>query len=226
MPESLEKLAVVPEPGDNCAVAVADIPAGTQVVIGGEIVRLPHLVMEGHRFVIAPIPAGGPLTSWLTPFATAVRDLSPGDYVCTDQSLALLKDRGVEGLPEVASAANVPLDPYQLDESALVIGEQVPPVEQPATFLGYDRGDGRVGTRNHVVICGVTSRGASFATALAKRFAGRETEGFDGVVALAHTEAGEDTAPTTPSSCCRCWPVRSAIPTWPRSCWWTPRAPP
>ena len=208
MTESLEKLAVVPEPGDNCAVAVVDIPAGTQIMIPGEVrrlsergtseskpVTLPHLVMEGHRFVIAPIPAGEPLTSWLTPFATAVRDLAPGDYVCTEQSLGLLQERGVEGLPEVASAANVPLDPYQLDESALVIGEQVPPVDDPATFLGYDRGDGRVGTRNHIVICGVTSRGASFATALAKRFAGRETAGFDGVVAFAHTEAGEDTRP-------------------------------
>ncbi|GAB3926763.1 hypothetical protein GCM10027613_41460 [Microlunatus endophyticus] len=54
-----------------------------------------------------------------------------------------------------------------------------------------------MGTRNHVVIVGVTSRSGGFATELAKRLAERHpaTDTFDGVVAVAHTEAGEDTRP-------------------------------
>lgn len=194
--------AVIPEPGDNCALVSRDLEAGTVIDFGGVsglgAVTLPHRVMEGHRIVIAPVAEGQPLLSWNTPFATALRDLVPGDYVCTQPVLEALAARHVRGLPEAASAANVWLDPYQLDESSLVIGEQVPPVQDElSTFAGFRRSNGRVGTRNHVVIVGVTSRSGAFATELARRLAARfpVDDHFDGVVAVAHTEAGEDTRP-------------------------------
>lgn len=191
----LKRVAVIPEDGDNAAVAIADTPAGTRISHQGTEFALAHAVMEGHRFIIAPVTAGAAITSWNTIFATATRDLTPGDYVCTEQSLQTLRDRHIEGLPATASAANVPLDPYRLDESAVNLGDQVPRVDEPATFAGHLRPDGAVGTRNHIAIIGVTSRGASFATRLAKQFAGRENDNFDGVVPVAHTEAGEDTRP-------------------------------
>lgn len=191
----LKTYAVVPEEGDNAAVAIADTPAGTRISFQGKEFTLAHNVMEGHRFIIAPVSAGDAITSWNTIFASATRDLAPGDYVCTEQSLQTLRDRHIEGLPESASAANVPLDPYRLDESAVNVGDQVPLVDTPATFAGYRRTDGAVGTRNHIAVIGVTSRGASFATRLAKKFDGRATDTFDGVVPVAHTEAGEDNRP-------------------------------
>lgn len=191
----LKSVAVIPEDGDNAAVAIADTPAGTRISHQGKEFALAHAVMEGHRFIISPVETAAAITSWNTIFATATRDLVPGDYVCTEQSLQTLRDRHIEGLPESASAANVPLDPYRLDESAVNVGEQVPAVAEPATFAGHLRPDGAVGTRNHIAVIGVTSRGASFATRLAKEFAGRESENFDGVVPVAHTEAGEDTRP-------------------------------
>jgi altronate dehydratase len=157
--------------------------------------------MEGHRIVISPIAEGEALLSWNTPFATALRDLQPGDYVCTQPVLDALAVRHVPGLPAEPSAANVWLDPYQLDESSLVLGDQVPrvaPEHDPlGTFDGFLRSNGSVGTRNHVVIVGVTSRSGAFATELARRLAERfpADEHFDGVVPMAHTEAGEDTRP-------------------------------
>lgn len=197
-----DRVAVVPETGDNCAVVSVDLEAGTIVDFGGVgglgPVRLPHRVMEGHRFVIAPIAEGAALLSWNTPFGTAVRDLVPGDYVCTEPVLQALTARKVPGLPAEPSALNVPLDPYELDESALVLGEQVGPVQDRlSTFAGFERSNGTVGTRNHVVIVGVTSRSGAFATELARRLAVRfpADDHFDGVVAVAHTEAGEDTRP-------------------------------
>ncbi|SDT47538.1 UxaA family hydrolase [Microlunatus soli] len=197
-----DRVAVVPEPGDNCALVSRDLEAGTVVDFGGRgglgEVRLPHRVMEGHRFVIAPIPDGAALLSWNTPFATALRDLVPGDYVCTEPVLEALAARKVPGLPAEPSALNVPLDPYQLDEQSLVLGEQVAPVQDRlSTFAGYRRSNGTVGTRNHVVIVGVTSRSGAFATELARRLATRfpADDHFDGVVAVAHTEAGEETRP-------------------------------
>ncbi|WP_246486788.1 UxaA family hydrolase [Kribbella qitaiheensis] len=133
------------------------------------------------------------MLSWHTPFARARRDLQIGDYVCTPTSLAAVSARGVEGLPSEPSAENEPLDPYKLDENALVLGQQVTSVEQPGTFLGYPREQGPAGTRNHVVLLATSSRSSGFVTELAKKFAG--AEGFDGVVPVAHTEGGEQGTP-------------------------------
>src|SRR3954451_10167968 len=195
----LSDVAVLPEPGDNVAIVSRDLDPGTRLRdAAGHEIALPNRVLEGHRVVVQPIPAGEPLLSWSTPFARAYRDLLPGDYVCTATSLGALADRGVSGLPELPSASNVPLDPYRLDESALHVGEQIDREPRPRSFLGYPRERGLAGTRNHVVVIGATSRSSAFVTELARRLADRypaRPEGFDGVVPVAHTEAGETTAP-------------------------------
>lgn len=191
----LSAVGVRPEPGDNAAIVSRDLAPGTRIRISGEVVTLRHHVLEGHRIVVAPTAAGEPLLSWSTPFARAQADLAPGDYVCTPASLAALRARGVDGLPAAHTAVNEPLDPYRLDEPALHIGEQVALVEQPRTFLGYPRGRGPAGTRNHVVVLGVTSRSGAFVTELARRLSRRPHPAFDGVVPVAHTEAGEDQRP-------------------------------
>lgn len=195
----LSDVAVLPEPSDNVAIVSRDLDPGTRLRdAAGHEMALPHRVLEGHRVVVQPIPVGEPLLSWSTPFARANRDLLPGDYVCTATSLAALADRGVSGLPELPSASNVPLDPYRLDESALHVGEQLDRERRPRSFLGYARERGLAGTRNHVVVIGATSRSSAFVTELARRLADRHParpEGFDGVVPVAHTEAGETTAP-------------------------------
>jgi len=188
-------IAVLPEPGDNVAIATRTLHPDSVVVHEGVEVRLPHTVLEGHRFVARPIGKGEPLLSWSTPFARAQRDLAVGDCVCTPSSLGNLQARGVSGLPASATAANVSLDPYRLDEAALRLGAQVDPVEVPATFLGYAREHGAAGTRNHVAVIGATSRSGAFVTELARRLAQDQPAGFDGVVPVAHTEGGEEHAP-------------------------------
>ncbi|MEU4190470.1 UxaA family hydrolase [Kribbella sp. NPDC026611] len=188
-----EQIGVRPEPGDNVAIASRRLEAGTELELDGTTITLPHTVLEGHRFVVTPIPTGAALTSWNTPFARASRDLEPGDYVCTPTSLAAVTARGVEGLPTEPSATNEPLDPYELDENALHFGQQVAGVEQPGTFLGYPREQGPAGTRNHVVLMATSSRSSGFVTELARRFDGAAAG--DGVVPVAHTEGGEDEVP-------------------------------
>jgi altronate dehydratase len=181
-----EEIGVLPEPEDNVAIASSRIEAGTVVDFAGTAVTLPHTVLEGHRFVARAVAEGEPLLSWSTPFARARRDLAVGDYVCTPSSLASVSGRGVPGLPPEPSAENVPLDPFRLDETALRLGEQVDPVAQPRTFLGYRRERGPAGTRNHVVLVATSTRSSAFVTELAKRF------GADSpVVPVAHTEGGE-----------------------------------
>ena len=188
-----EQIGVLPEPGDNVAIASRRLEAGTEVELDGATITLPHTVLEGHRFVVAPVATGAALTSWNTAFARASRDLVPGDYVCTPTSLAAVTARGVDGLPGEPSATNEPLDPFELDESALHFGAQVTSVEQPGTFLGYPRAQGPAGTRNHVVLLATSSRSSGFVTELARRFDGAAAG--DGVVPVAHTEGGEDEVP-------------------------------
>ncbi len=188
-----EEIGVLPEPGDNVAIASRRLDAGTEVELDGTTITLPHTVLEGHRFVVVPVATGDALTSWNTAFARASRDLVPGDYVCTPTSLAAVTARGVDGLPDEPSATNEPLDPFELDESALHFGAQVTSVEQPGTFLGYPREQGPAGTRNHVVLLATSSRSSGFVTELARRFDGAAAG--DGVVPVAHTEGGEDEVP-------------------------------
>ncbi|TDO54390.1 altronate dehydratase [Kribbella sp. VKM Ac-2527] len=188
-----EEVAVVPEPGDNAAICSRRLEAGTVIDVGGTAVTLPHTVLEGHRIVVHPVRAGEAITSWQTPFARALRDLEPGDYICTPTSLAALTARGVDGLPVEPSAENEPLDPFVLDENALNFGAQVTSVEQPGTFLGYPRDQGPAGTRNHVVLLATSSLSSGFVTELARRFDGAAAG--DGVVPVAHTEGGEEGTP-------------------------------
>ena len=188
-----DEVGVLPEPEDNAAICSRRLDAGTPIDLDGTVVTLPHTILEGHRFIVRPVRAGEAITSWNTPFARASRDLEIGDYVCTPTSLAAVTARGVEGLPAEPSATNEPLDPYQLDESALNFGAQVTSVEQPGTFLGYPREQGAAGTRNHVVLMATSSRSSGFVTELARRFDGAAAG--DGVVPVAHTEGGEDEVP-------------------------------
>jgi altronate dehydratase len=191
----IAEVAVRPEPGDNAAIVARDLDPGTRLRIDAAVVELPHRVLEGHRVVVEQVSEGGDLLSWSTPFARARRDLRPGDCICTPSSLAALRDRGVTGLPGQPTAENVSLEPYELDEAALHLGEQIEPAPEPRTFLGYARARGAAGTRNHVVVIGATSRSSAFVTELARRLAAVQPGGFDGVVPVAHTEAGEDERP-------------------------------
>lgn len=194
-PVELAAVAIRPEAADNVAIVTRDLDPGTVIRNGDAAFTLDHRVLEGHRIVVEPIQDGGPLLSWSTPFARARGDRAPGDYVCTATSLAALRSRGVLDLPEGPTAVNEPLDPYRLDEAALHIGTQLGGATPARTFLGHPRRDGRVGTRNHVVILGVSADCGAFVTALATRLQAHAPAGMDGVVPVAHTEAGEAERP-------------------------------
>ena len=101
-------------------------------------------------------------------------------------------------LPEGPNFSDAELEPYVLDEEQFRPGEQVPFHDEPRTFMGYRRGAGRgVGTRNYVVVMGVTSRLTGFVRALELEMKGvADTyENVDGIVCVAHTEGGEERTP-------------------------------
>src|SRR5215210_6459679 len=107
------------------------------------------------------------------------------------------RDAGLN-LPEEPNFRDAELEPYVLDEEHFRPGEQVPLHDEPRTFMGYRRGPGRgVGTRNYIVVMGVTSRLTGFVRALELEMNGVADayENVDGIVCVAHTEGGEDRTP-------------------------------
>jgi altronate dehydratase len=101
-------------------------------------------------------------------------------------------------LPEEPNFRDAELEPYVLDEDHFRPGEQVPLHDQPRTFMGYRRGAGRgVGTRNYIVLMGVTSRLTGFVRALELEMNGVADayKNVDGIVCVAHTEGGEERTP-------------------------------
>ena len=186
-----ERVARVPAAHDNVAIATRRLEAGTVVADGRGAFRLPHTVLEGHRFVRVPIAQGARLTSWGLPFGIAARDLSPGEYVCNEKILAALAERDIDFvLPEAANFTDT-IETYALDEASFAPGEQVGRAASAATFDGYRRPGGRgVGTRNFVVVLATTSRSNGFVREVADRAAARAPGGIDGVVAVTHTEGG------------------------------------
>ena len=200
MPDILlfDDVARIPKDGDNVAIIGRRLEAGTTVRRGTQELTLPHTVLEGHRIIVDPIGRGETLLSWGLPFGIALHDLVPGAYVCNASILETLAGRwGDFMLPNEPNFQDH-VSTYVLDESAFTPGPQIAPAASPATFGGFGRpGTRGVGTRNFVVVIGMTSRTASFAEALAQRFAEvRQTfPNVDGVVAVKHTEGDGEINP-------------------------------
>ena len=189
----------LPAPGDNVAMATRRLEAGTRVSYGGSEFEIPHTILEGHRFAVEPVEKGEDLLSWGLRFGRAVRDIAPGDYACNGKILKVLAERHVDfELPSEPNFSDAELEPYVLDEDGFRPGEQVPLRDEPRTFMGYRRGPGRgVGTRNYVVLMGLTSRLTGFVRALELEMNGVADayENVDGIVCVAHTEGGEERTP-------------------------------
>ncbi|MCZ6557076.1 MAG: UxaA family hydrolase [SAR324 cluster bacterium] len=188
----------LPVPGDNVAIAVRRLEGGTRITRQGAEFVLSHTVLEGHRFAVLPIAPGEPLLSWGLTFGEAVRPLAPGDYLCNARILAALRQRKVDfPLPEEENFSDY-LVRYQLNEAEFRPGSQVAREEDGLTFMGFERGASRgVGTRNHLLVLGTSSHTASLVRILAERLheQAEPSGGFDGVVAMAHTEGGGEEQP-------------------------------
>jgi hypothetical protein len=150
-----------PEPGDNAAIAVKTVDAGSPIILEGLVIcpAAPFTVLEGHRVAVLPVEEGGALLSWGKSFGLATRDLAPGDYVCNYKVLKVLKQRRSVTFryPDSPTFTDLLLPPVVLDRDAFVVGEPTPsppPGSPPRTFDGFVR-EGPIGsgTRNFIVIC-------------------------------------------------------------------------
>lgn len=154
---------LVVDPRDDVAVALRGVAAGDVVAEG---VTAMADIPAGHKIALRSIAAGEDVRKYGWPIGHATQAIAPGAHV---HSHNLATSLSGEETYAYAPAASEPL-----------------PVGSAATFQGYRRSDGRVGTRNEIwVFCtvGCVARTAQKIAAEAdRRFKGR----IDGVHALTH----------------------------------------
>lgn len=196
--EPFDQLCRLPSPQDNCAVATRRLERGQRIIFKNEVLQLDSTVLEGHRLAICSIPEGSALYSWGLPFGFATCEILPGGYVCNQQILNELRVRRVNfDLPKEPNFRDQ-VNSYRIDEDEIQIGKQVDLYEQPRTFQGYRRSGSRgVGTRNFIVVLGITSQTSSFALRLSERLEEvvSRFRSIDGVVGVCHTEGGSEDHP-------------------------------
>jgi altronate hydrolase len=165
------------DPRDNVAVALSPLAIGDAVAEG---VAAAAEIPPGHKVALQAIVRGEAVRKYGWPIGHALSDIAPGEHV-HGHNLAT----DLSGLEAYAYAPAAP--------------EALPP-PSPATFQGYRRSNGRVGTRNEIwILCtvGCVARTAQkIAAAANARFKGR----VDGVHALTHpfgcSQLGGDLAAT------------------------------
>jgi altronate hydrolase/galactarate dehydratase len=150
---------------DNVMVALADLPAGAAVP--GLAVPLPAPVPRGHKLAARAIAAGERVIRYGQTIGVATAPVAPGEHV---------------------HSHNLGMGDHDQDYAFATDARPLPPAERPATFQGYRRADGKVGTRNYLgVLTSVNCSGsvACFIAEAAEREAWA-TEGIDGVVPIVH----------------------------------------
>ena len=70
-------------PGDNVAVATAELPEGTQRTVNGLPITLRSKVDVGHKFAVRFITRGERIVKYGAPIGVATRDIQPGEYIHT-----------------------------------------------------------------------------------------------------------------------------------------------
>ncbi len=154
---------------DNVGVSKAALPAGITLIENNLTLRSDIPAM--HKVALVPIAKGEAILKYGQVIGFANTDIAPGDHVHTHNCVMgdLEKDYGF---------------------CRNAVPTEYVPVEQRATFQGYRRANGKVGTRNYVGILTTVNCSATVARAIAQHFTfSGELEQFphvDGVVAFTH----------------------------------------
>jgi altronate hydrolase len=159
------------QPADDVAITTGDAAAGTPIDVGGQQVLLRNDVPRGHKLAVRDIGAGAAVRRYGQVIGFARAGITAGEHV----HLHNVEYREFEREYEFSSDARP--------------GKVLPEAEQ-ATFQGYARSDGTVGTRNFLGILTTVNCSATAARQIANRmrYSGilDDYENVDGVVALTH----------------------------------------
>ena len=156
------------DPADNVVVARLDLLPGTE--LPGEGVRVAGHVPAGHKVATRPIAEGAPVRKYGQIIGFASRPIAPGEHVHVHNC----------GLHDFARDYAIGSETHS---TAFV------PEAERASFLGFVRDNGKVGTRNYLGVLSTVNCSATVCKLVAERFPAdllARYPGVDGVVAITH----------------------------------------
>jgi altronate hydrolase len=159
---------VLLHPRDSVVVCLRDFTAGEDLLVGDRKVQARDAVPAGHKMAISETPAEMAVFKFGWPIGRASRSIAPGEHV---HSHNLRCDHTID---LAAIATEIPADPAPL---------------QGYSFSGYERPNGKVGTRNYIAVISNVNCSASVARMIARRFdqqALAPYENVDGVISFRH----------------------------------------
>nr|WP_315228107.1 altronate dehydratase family protein [uncultured Limnohabitans sp.] len=155
---------------DNVVIARSQLVGGT--VLAQEGVTVSGLVPPGHKVATCAIAKGQPVRRYDQIIGMATRDIAAGEHVHTH---------------------NLAFSDFAREHAPGAAAQPTAYVDQPATFQGIVRADGRVATRNYIGVLTSVNCSATAARAIADYFrrdirpeALADFPNVDGVVALTH----------------------------------------
>jgi altronate hydrolase len=165
----LSQVAVHLRPQDNIAVAAKALQGGLEIQHDAVTLRLGGRVGLGHKFALRDIKKGEAIYKYGQIIGFASQDISAGGHV---------------------HVHNVAANAFERDYAFCRDCPPPPARPAPRTFQGYDRGDGRYGTRNYIAILSTVNCSASTSKYISERFRAtdllKQYPNVDGVVAVTH----------------------------------------
>ena len=166
---TLSQIAVQLRPEDNIAVAARNLSAGLEVQVNGTAIRIADRIGLGHKLALRPIRKGEAVKRYGQIIGFASSDIPAGAHV---------------------HVHNVSAPAFERDY-AFCRDQPSPPTRgETSSWKGYDRGDGRYGTRNYIAIISTVNCSASTSKYISQRFHAtdllKKYPQVDGVVAITH----------------------------------------
>ena len=165
-----EPLVIRIHPADDVVIARQQLVGGT--LLASEGVTVVGLIPPGHKVAVRAIEQGAPVRRYNQIIGTAKKAIAPGQHVHTH---------------------NLEFASFARDYAASTGTQPTQFVDEPATFQGIRRADGRIATRNYIGILTSVNCSATVARAIADHFrrdvhpeALANYPNVDGVIALTH----------------------------------------
>ena len=174
-----ENSAIHLHPNDNVAIARVPLNPGQKLKVGPFQVTVRGSVPAGHKIALFDVNSGETLLRYGQVIGWAKGAIAAGEHVHTQ---------------------NVAFEEVHFDYEFPTEDHPLPPVPSVIpTFMGYQRDDGRVGTRNYIAVVAASNCAAHTAEWIAESYRDfKFPDGVDGVVAFPHGDGcGQTLGPDT-----------------------------
>jgi altronate hydrolase len=167
---AISRQVIVLSANDTVAVAVEALKPGQELELSSGHLLIQQPIKMGHKVALRPVKKGEAIIKYGQVIGSASQEISQGCHVHSHNLVAELFER------DYSYSTACPAPPTS------------PEVRR--TFQGYDRGDGRYGTRNYLAIISTVNCSASVSKYISQRFHTADLlkhyPHVDGVVAITH----------------------------------------